>query len=301
MSYNCDLESINLNYIKTFKVFAETKSFVKAAQLLCVTQPAVSKSIKLLENEIGVKLFYKSNKRIILTEQGMTFYSCINKMLNEVRSTIQDMREKVDVNGGTLCIGIQSHFARFFLLKKINVFTQKYPNVKIKLIDLPTKDLLVALENREVDFVIDALPIENIYKNLEIIPLIEEKTCFVTSYKYARNIKSIESMKDKKLILPLPRSSLRKALEVKFAHLGIDLKPFLEVETTDLIIESVKMGFGIGFVMETAIYEYMKKGEIYKIDLMENLPTIKLNYIGIKNCKSVLTNIFLSETNFFKE
>lgn len=257
MSFDFDM-----NLYKVFYVVAKNNSFSKAAEELFVTQPSVSYSIKQLEGRLNIKLFKRNHKGIKITPEG-----------------------------------VQSHIGRFFLFPYIEEFHKKYPNIEINISSRNTAELIKLLENNDIDFVIDTSPIETEYSNLVIEPLMELEHCFVSSRNYAiknKNI-NIEDLNEYSLILPVKRSTPRKQLTNLLRDDDIELKPFITIETTEMLIDAVKKNMGIGYVMRNAIEEELKSNELEEIKVNIQLPKLLLNLVYIESNLTNIPKVFMEE------
>lgn len=136
------LENINLNLYRVFYCVAISKSFKDAADKLCVSQPAISKQIKNLEEILDVKLFYRFNKGIELTREGKLLLDQIEKMNFYLEASMKCLSDSKDLISGELVIGCQSHITSFYLLKYVEKFRKDYPNVDIKIVSDSTSILL---------------------------------------------------------------------------------------------------------------------------------------------------------------
>ncbi len=287
------MDNINLNWLKIFMVVATSNSFLDASKKLYISQPAVSKSISSLEKALNINLFYRGNKGISLTPKGKQLFDYVSKASNLLDAAGRMIVKDNNLNSGELVIGAQSHIARYFLLEKIEVFRKKYNKVNIKIIDLSTRDLLEALENHVVDFVIDSSPIDTIYNNTIIKQIAYLDTSFIKSPKNKAIIKNPEDLMKQDVILPLSRSSLRKTLEKHLKEDNIIINPTLEFETEELIIESVKRNLGVGFVVKNAVKNDIKDGNIEIIELNYYLPKVEINIVYVENYLSPLAKLFI--------
>ena len=281
------MDNLNLNFFRIFYEVANCNSFLKASNKLYITQPAVSRSIAKLEEELGVVLFHRANNGVTLTPYGQVLYKYIKEtsdLLAACERMLKSMSNEEDTN---IVIGVQSHIVMNYLMKRIISFRKDHPNVKMKLIDLPTRDLLEELAKGNLDFVIDTSPINNIYNNIDITPIISLDTCFIKSTKNKNKIKCLEDLKEQPLILPTSRSSLRKNLNNCFIENNIQYEPTIEFATEELIINSVKNNVGIGYVVKSNSNLY-DMSEIEIIEIEEDLPKIEINLI----CRNkYMTNI----------
>lgn len=288
------MDNINLNFLKMFYEVANCNSFLEASNKLYVTQPAISRGIAKLEDELGVILFHRANNGVSLTEYGQVLYKYIkesNDLLDLCERTLKSMSLVEDTN---IVIGVQSHIVINYLMKKIINFRKNHPNVKMKFVDMPTKTLIEELLKGNLDFVIDTSPIENIYNNIEIKPIVSLDTCFIKSTKNNDKINSLEDLKDKALILPTSRSSLRKNLYKCFVNHNLKFEPMIEFATEDLIINSIKNNAGIGYVVKSNPNLY-DSNNIEIIEIKEELPKIEINLLNRSKHLTNVSKLFIEE------
>ena len=282
------MKDVNLNALRTFLYVATSNSFLDASNKLVVSQPAISKSIKNLEEQLNTSLFFRGNKGICLTPNGEILLKYVQEAYNTLLAAERMLVHENNTKEGTLVIGAQSHIVRYYLLSKLSEFKKENPLVTIKIIDLSTRDLLEALEKHVVDFVIDSSPIETIYNNTIVKPVAYLDTCFIKSNKNEDIIRNIKDLEKQNVILPLERSSLRKTLEKELDELDTHLKPTIEYETEELIIESVRNDMGVGYVVKNAVDYLVDEKLLDIIDLKMKLPKVEINLIYVE---SYLTNI----------
>ena len=182
-----------------------------------------------------------------------------------------------------------------YLLKYIEKFRNDYKGINIKIVNDSTTVLVNSLIHHQIDFIIDSYPIEISSKELLIKKLEDFDTIFIVGNAYKEKINSIYDLKGENFILPLPRSSVRKNLEKKLSEYNIDLKVGLSVDTTDLIISSVKRNLGIGYVVKEAVKQEIKDKTIKELKLDCDLPKLELNLVYIKDYLSYPAKEFLKK------
>lgn len=173
------MNNINLNSLKIFLEVANSKSFLDASNKLFISQPAISKSMSKLEEDLGIQLFYRANKGITLTPSGETLYRYLQKTKDLLLSCERALISLNDIEEGRIVIGVQSHIVRNYLMDKIANFRTNHPKMIIELVDMSTNILIERLEERKVDFVVDSSPIDTVYNNVKIEPICSLNTCFV--------------------------------------------------------------------------------------------------------------------------
>ena len=289
------MDNINLNSLKIFLEVANSKSFLDASNRLFLSQPAVSKIMSKLEEDLGVLLFYRDNKGIELTPSGEVLYKYLTDIQDLLLSCERVISAMNDVNEGRIVIGVRSHIVRNYLMNKIDRFRVKYPKIVIELIDLSTSALIEKLEERKLDFIVDSSPIETLYNNIEIKPICSLSTCFIKSKNNNKVIKNINELVKENLIMPGIRSSIRKNLEDCLYKNEIEINPVMEFETEELIIDGVRRGLGIGYVVKPAVKYLVDANILEYIELEEELPKMEINLVYIDNYLTNIAKLFIDE------
>lgn len=289
------MDNINLNSLKIFLEVANSKSFLDASNKLFISQPAISKSMSKLEEDLGIVLFYRANKGISLTPSGETLYKYLRETKDLLLSCERVLVSMNDIEEGRIVIGVQSHIVRNYLMDKIDNFRLRHPKIVIELIDLSTSTLIEKLEERKIDFVVDSSPVETVYNNIEIIPICSLNTCFVKSINNKSKIKSLKELEKENIILPSSRSSLRKNLNKSFNEAGADINPILEFETEELIIDATRRNLGVGYVVKSAIQYLVDANILEYIEIKEELPKMEINLVFVNNYLTNVARLFIEE------
>ena len=143
---------MNLNQVKHVIEVAEEKSFTTAAQKLFISQPSLSKSIKLLEKELGVELFERNP--ISLTFAGKIFVEKAKKILAEIEEVKIEISDISNQSKTQLVIGVPSHRCYYFIPKILVKLNNEFPNCFIKIEEYPTHLLKTMIEEDKVDLYI---------------------------------------------------------------------------------------------------------------------------------------------------
>lgn len=160
---------ITLKQLEYFLVIAEAGSISKASELLHVSQPPLSMQLKMLEEELGVPLFLREKKRLVITKQGIVFKESVSELFDSINKIIQDVRALGDRLPMTLHIGTISSVSIRLLPKMIFDFRNKYPNVDIQVSEMSTYSIMHLLDNQKIDIGIIRMPFDiNKYNRLPI-------------------------------------------------------------------------------------------------------------------------------------
>ena len=283
----------NWELYKNFYIVAKCESFSKAAEKLCITQPTVSYSIKQLESNLETKLFYRGTNGIKLTPEGEELFHYVEKSYNYLINGERNLKETKNLTHGRVSIGVQSHIGKFFLFQFVEQFHKNYPNIEINIISRNTEEMIECMENNEIDFMIDTSPIESIYTNLKIEPLMFLENCFISKEKISIEQLSLKDLNDYNLILPVKRSTPRKELNKVCEKVGVELKPFMTIETTEMLLDAVKKKMGVGYVIEESVKKEIMNNKIFKLNIKEKLPSLQLNIVYVDKYLTNVPKVFI--------
>jgi len=241
--------NVNLELYRIFYVVAKHKHMTRASEELHISQPAISQSIKKLEDELGGTLFLRSNKGMELTEEGKMFYDYVKVALELINNAENEFTSYKDLSKGEIKIGCSTTLTKLVLLESIKKFHQDYPNINIEIKNDLTSNLIQDLKVGKLDFVI--FNESNIKeKNVNLKKIKELKQGFIYNKEYFDdNISSLYDLNNYPLILQKSESNSRKLLDYIVESNNIKLIPKMEVVSQDLITEFVNIGLGIGFVI----------------------------------------------------
>lgn len=288
--------NINLNLYRIFYEVASSESISDASKKLFITQSAVSKAIKNLEEELNTNLFYRNSKGVKLTEKGEELLFYVEEAFNNLIIAERTMLESKTLNKGKISIGVPSQIGSFYIFEDISNFHKKYPNIEITLISKTTTQLLKLLERHEIDFIIDTSPINTKIDNIVIKPLIEVDNCFVVKTDTSIPIEKINSIKDLSnypLVLPIKGTNNRRQLDKIFEKNNVELNNVINIHTSEMIAGSIKKDLGIGYIIYDVIKDNVKNGEFKIIDIKETLPKITINLVYIEKYLTIAPRFFI--------
>lgn len=289
---------INLNLYKTFYIVAKAGSISAASKQTYISQPAISKAVKKIETDLNVKLFERSINGTKLTKQGEKLLYYVEAAYNNLITAERSLKEDDSFTKGSLKIGVPSHIGTFFLFEKVKEFKKMFPNINIFIISRSTKELLERLNKHEIDFIIDSAPIETNDKNLTIVPLSKVKHCFVCSKEcknFYEDIHNIYDIQNKPLILPAPKSTHRKNLDMLFESLGIYPNDILTIETSEMILNAIKENLGIGYILYELVEKEIKDGGLVLVDTKIELPEIEIDLVYNNDYLTSVPRYFIKE------
>lgn len=276
--------NINLNLYKTFYDVAKCGSISQAAKSCYTSQPAISKSIKKLEEELDTQLFYRNLSGVELTDKGRELLYFVEKSYNNLIIAERSMLETENLERGKLSIGMPSNIGSFFLFDKIMDFHQKFPNIEITIITGSTSNLINLLDTHKVDFVIDTSPINvRLDEGMKVTKLKAVQYCFIvkkdTRILETSDITSLKDLVKYPLILPISGTANRNDLDNILKDNNINIQNVINIHTSEMIISAVKKDLGIGYVIYNLVENEIKSNEIEVLNIKEKLPTVDINIV----------------------
>lgn len=280
--------NVNFELLNTFYQVARVGNISKAANILYVSQPAITKSIKKLENLLGIKLFIRNVKGVSLTYEGMFLFNYIQPHIDGLINSTNKLSSLKNLDEGCINIGAGTSLTRLVLLHNVVKFNASYPNIKIKIIHSVTSNLIRDLRYGNLDFILINLPYD-IPKDLIMEPCMKIQDCFVASSdKFDKSLVSKISFKELNnypLILQQEKSNTRTFLENILAKQKIKLTPNLELSSISLIKDFVKAGLGIGFLPKELIKEELSSGLLFKLEVSKIIPARNIGLVTNRNMK----------------
>lgn len=292
-------KNLNLNLYRIFYEVTKYSSISAAAKSMYLSQPAISKSIKNLETELGITLFDRALNGIVLTENGKELFTYVEEAFNSIRLAEKKMLENKNLEKGTLAIGIRSHIASFYLVDKIIEYHNKYPKIEITIINRPSNELLKLLNNNRIDFIIDISSYKDELDSYDVKDLNDLEHCFVTlnneNILPDKTEYTLSDLKNVPLILPVNHSSHRKILNQFAKDNNIRFQNVLSVETSELIYDFVKRGEGVGYILKDMVIKDVESGLLKIIDIKEDLPKASLKLICLEKRLTEASHQFISD------
>ena len=257
MSYN----EMDLNLIKTFLAVYESKSILLASKKLFISQPAVTKSIQKLEEFLGGKLFIRTPKGVVPTKEGEEFNNACYNSMKILNNGINKFSSLSNLKEGNLNIGSSSTIIRKILLKFIEKFNKKYPNIVISITDANSEKLVKYVKNNALDLAILNLPIKN-EESFYITPIFETHDCFIAPINYPKNYIDKDDLKTEKVIVQKRPSSNRDYFEEMCYQNGVEIKPSFEIGSFGLITDFVANEMGIAYTIKEFVLDDIKNGRV---------------------------------------
>lgn len=254
--------------------------------MLYISQPAITKSIKKLESELGLTLFNRGPKGVTLTENGKVFYDFIKTGVESFMNGEHKLTSLKNLETGIIKIGASTTVTKYFLLPYIEKFHNMFPNIDISITNHLTDNLISNLKKGGLDVVIVNLPMKN-DNDLEITPCAELHDCFAGNLKYKNEITSEISLKDLveryPIITQKEPSNTRTFLNSVMESNGITFHPKFDIVSYSLVKDFAKIGMGISYITKEFAKEELDNGLLFEIPLKEKIQERGLGIVLPKN------------------
>jgi LysR family transcriptional regulator, low CO2-responsive transcriptional regulator len=267
--------TLNLHQLATFQVVAKHCSYVRAAEELHFSQPAVSAQIRHLEKSLGVKLFDQIGRKTHLTQAGEELFLYSQKIFSVIDDTLEIMEALRSPYYGRLSVGADTTVGSYVIPGQLGKFHQIYPQVEISLQVLNRLALIDALMNNRVEMAVmgavpDDMPVEIEPLAYNSLVLVAAPTHRLAGHK---NV-PIEELGREHFLLREPGSGTRAALETALGDAGLPLQVSMEVGNNSAIKQGVAAGLGIALISRVAIDMELETNRLVILDV-EGFPIIR--------------------------
>jgi DNA-binding transcriptional LysR family regulator len=261
---------MNLNQLKTFVQVADLGSLSKASERLHIAQPALSRQIRMLEDELEIQLFYRHGRGMVLSDVGQLLLTRATSILRQVEETRADLTDQANAIRGKVVVGLPPTVGDILATRIAPRFLDKYPEVNLRIVPAFSGYLLDWLHRGEIDIAI--MYEQEKPKNLMVQPLLMENLFFVGSKDDDLKINhaiSFGDMAKKKLVLPGHNHGLRILLEQEAAKQGLHLNVSVEVDALQALKSLVRYGHAYTVLPLASIHEDIEEDKLTATSLVE--------------------------------
>ncbi len=285
---------MELRHLRYFMTLAEELHFGRAAQRLHIAQPPLSQQIRQLETELGFELFYRTKRKVQLTEAGQVFLDEVQQIFKQLEQAIQVGRQTSRGEMGQLVIGFVSSAPYNILPKVLRSFRSSIPEVRLELHELTTNEQFRWLRESRIDVGFVRLPIEDDTLNFEIIFQESLIIALPDTHQLANNSNvCLRSLKNEPFIL-FPRLLAPGLYDLIISicqQAGFSPNVTQEAIQMHTIVSLVAGGLGIAIVPES-LQNLQRTGVVYKV-VKEATPKTAIALIWRKNDISATVQKFL--------
>ena len=249
---------MDLRQLEYFVHVADAGSFSRAAQLLSVAQPALSRQIRSLEVELRQTLFLRNGRGVTLTPPGGRLLAHARGILQQVQSARADLDESRTAPVGRVAVGLPPTVGRLLSGPLVAEFRSRFPRADISIVEGLTVHILEWLAHGRVDVGVVYNPPSS--PNVELVPLAEQPLCLIGPAASRRAAGSgatvtLKSLPEFPLIIPSRPHTVRMLVDSRLAALGLKPQIALEVDGVRAILDLVQRGHGFAVLARSALLE----------------------------------------------
>jgi DNA-binding transcriptional LysR family regulator len=262
---------VELRQLKTFLEVAKHKSITKAAEALHISQPALSKSIRALEDDLGMTLIVRTNKTSDLTDAGMVVLEYAQRMtalMDEMTTTLNDM---TNLARGQINIGLPPFIGSLFFPKVMAEFHKTFPNIEIHITEYGGARAVKSVEDGEFELGVVVLPVSE--EDFNVFPIVEEEMKLLVHQDHefsSRKQVDIKELTEEEIIFYNEEFALHQILRTHFIAAGFEPKILFKSSQWDFMSEMVAANLGIT-ILPQSICNRIINEEVKILDLNPNI------------------------------
>jgi DNA-binding transcriptional LysR family regulator len=277
-----------LQQLRILKAIAAEKSFTRAADILFVSQPSLSKQIKALENRLNISLINRENNTVSLTEAGKLFLDYAERILALCEESCRALNDLKTGDRGNLTVGASQTIGTYLMPRVLALFAQNYPQMNIKVQVDSTRIIAKNVMDKEIDIaVVGGNVPEELQKNLEIEDFVNDELILIIpkSHPFALRKKiNKEDLYHLNFITLNSNSTIRKLIDNILIQNNIRTKQFhiiMQLNSIEAIKTAVSLGLGAAFISSSAIEKEIE---------LETIEIVTIENIKITRTLSIITN-----------
>ncbi|MHB1454824.1 MAG: LysR family transcriptional regulator [Saccharofermentanales bacterium] len=270
-----DAKSMNVNpeLYKVFYFVAKQGSVSGAAAQLFISQPAVSRTIRQLEDKMGCMLFFRTSRGVSLTKEGEMLFTYVEMAFNFLFIGEKKLAQIKNLSEGELSLGVGDSICKHYLIPYLKKFNTKNPGVSIHITNQKSYEIVSLLKAGKIDLGLVNLPLDD--DQLRITKVMDIHDCFVVGekYKYLTNAKiTLRSLTEFPLMLVEKGSNSRRFIEDFFQNHKIRLVPDFELGNFELLSQFAMINLGIACVIKEFFLQELDTRQLFEISLKEEIP-----------------------------
>ncbi len=262
-------------YYRIFYYVSKYRNFTKAANYLLTSQPAITRSIQNLENELGCQLFVRNKRGVELTHEGQLLFEYVSAGCEQFIRGEAKITGALSMQNGIIYLGVNETSFSDYMLQILEKFHFKYPYVKLKILNLSTIHALDELLNETIDIAIVKTPTDVMrpLKETKLKTFQDIMVCGKAYESLAEKKVHLKDLSNYPLVCASKGTKTYDFLESYYRNHNLILMPDFEANTFDMLLHLVQKNFGLGFIPEKIAQEALERGDIFKVNLLDKVPT----------------------------
>ncbi|MCZ2153797.1 MAG: LysR family transcriptional regulator [Bryobacterales bacterium] len=253
--------------IRSFVVLSDLRNITRAAETLHLSPAAVHKQIKMLEEELGARLYEKAGRKLRLTQAGETLLPLARDLLVRYRETLATFDEWKDMKRGVLRLGSGAGISVIVLPRLLSTFRSRYPEVEVTVDTGSTANLILALGEAALDAAMFVAPELMDNSGPEIVATWPYKIIAVASRNFADREPPAWDPNGQPFVLFKEGSQIERAIDAYFLQVGIRPRVVMRFDHAEAIKSMVRIGVGIGMLPHWSVGAELASGELVEVKL----------------------------------
>ncbi len=274
---------IDAELYRVFYTVAASGNISTAAGQLFVSQPAVSKSIKKLENLTGCTLFVRSSRGVKPTTEGQILFEFVKNGFEHLENGERVLKKIRNKEQGLIKVGISNTLCRYYFMPHLEAFHRRYPGIRMTIVNRTSTETLKLLEQGLIDFGVISIPQER--SGFTYRELLTIRDVFVTGKEYPEieSPVALQSLSRYPLMMLEKDNVTRAYIDAYLRENQVVLQPEIEISSMDLLIEFARIGLGVALVIRNFVEEELSQGVLKEIPVHPALPSRKIGIVMPKN------------------
>ncbi len=286
---------IDMELYRVFYTVANTKSISKAAEQLFISQPAISKSVKKLEDTLNISLFVRNSRGVRLTSEGEILYGHVKTAMEEFSIGLNVIEKMKHNKYGLVKMSVSTILCKHILLPHLKTYINSNPHIKIQVLNRSTYETLKLVDQGVIDFGLVSLPFN--CENYHFIKLMDIHDIFVAcrSYIDSFELKHSDIFSSGHSIMLLEEDNItRKYIDQYMVLNNITIKPEIETGNMDILVEFAKLGLGITVLIKEFIEKELSAGDLIELPINPSIPARSAGIVYRKEIPlSIASNAFI--------
>jgi DNA-binding transcriptional LysR family regulator len=261
---------MNLYHLRIFMTVAEYEHITRASEELYLSQPAVTKIVQSLEQEVGQKLVERQGRRIVVTYAGQVLRTYARRIFSLEREMEEALAALSDIETGEVTLATNPTTGIYLLPTVVGRFRARYTCVKINLEILKSREVIEETLNWHLDFGLVEIDPATLPLGLEFETVAYDELILVVSPHHPWSVLPSlkpEDLRDGVLILREPGSGIRESIEHALSHQGLSITPLLAVPDSEVIKQMTINGVGATVISAMSVRHEMDRGELLRIPI----------------------------------
>lgn len=250
--------------MKTFQIVVKAGSFSQAAMEMSVTQPLITRHIRQLEEELGVELFYRNGRGVVLTEAGVLMNEFVEEIMDKAAEAANVISSMQKSPAGKLVLGVPPSVGTVLTVPLVRKIKNEFPNVSLRVIEGFSGHVLEWLTAGRIDAAVLYNPPR--MPSVQTEPLVEDELCLIGSepplHDLPPNVVDLEVLGRLPMILPSRPHGLRRLIDSTLSKAGVIANVEMELEAMPSTLLLVEEGSGYTVLPYASVHTLVKAGRL---------------------------------------